>query len=386
MRTVYAQGPMPGASHVAAEAVVDGALRYRRMDQMVRRPRVFVTQPITVSALDRLRQIADVTVNQDATRILPREELLAGLKNCDFLLSLMHDKIDGAVIGTSSTLRAIASMAVTPTDIDIAEATRRGIPVTTAPPLVTEATADMCFGLLLAAARRIVEGDHLVRDGIFPGGQSNHLLGAGVWRKTLGLIGGGGRIGAAVARRARGFEMEVLYWSPRRKPERFEQELGITFVSLDTLLRTSDFVSVHSPLQPETVNQIGAPQLALMKPTAYLINTARGPIVDEAALVEALERRQIAGAALDVFQREPAVTPALLKMRQVILTPHLGSAVFDTRDALANAVVDNLLTLVGGSRPANIANPEVLNGDWAWPDAGVARNALIAADNRASHS
>jgi glyoxylate reductase len=354
------------------------------MDQMVRRPRVFVTQPITVSALDRLRKIADVTVNEDSSKILPREALLTGVRNCDFLLSLLHDKIDGTIIGASSSLRAITSMAVTPTDIDIAEATRRGIPVTTVPPLVTEATADMCFGLLIAAARRIVEGDHLVRHGVFPGGQSNHLLGTEVWRKTLGLIGGGGRVGAAVARRARGFEMEVLYWSPRRKPEHDEQELGMRFVPLDTLLRVSDFVSLHSPLRPETVNQIGAQQFALMKPTAYFINTARGPIVDEAALVEALESRQIAGAALDVFQREPAVTPALIKMPQVILTPHLGSAVFDTRNALANAAVDNLLALVAGRRPPNIANPEVLNGDWAWPDPGVAKNAVAATDSRNS--
>lgn len=349
---------------------------------MATRPRVFITQPITPEALDRLREIADVTVNQESSRILPREALLAGVKNCDFLIALLHDKIDRTVIAANSRLRAITSMAVTPTDIDIAEATRRGIPVTTVPPLVTEATADMCFGLLLAAARRIVEGDQLVRAGVFPGGQSNYLLGTGVWRKTLGLVGGGGRVGAAVARRARGFEMEVLYWSPRRKAEQLEQELGMRFVALETLLRTSDFVSLHSPLRPETVGQIGAEQLALMKPTAYLINTARGPILDEAALVEALERRQIAGAALDVFEREPAVTPALLKMPQVILTPHLGSAIFETRNALANAVVDNLLALVAGRRPANIANPEVLKGDWAWPDSGVARIALVAAENR----
>ena len=205
------------------------------------RPRVFVTQPIAASALDRLRPFADLTVNPDSSRILPREALLAAVLDCDFLLSLMHDKIDGAIIAANRNLRGIASMAVTPSDIDVDEATRRGVAVTTAPAIVTEATADICFGLLIAVARRIVEGDRLVRQGVFPGGQSNHLLGSGVFGKTLGLIGGGGRIGAAVARRARGFQMDVLYWSPRRKPHSVEQELGLTFVPFDELLQEVGF-------------------------------------------------------------------------------------------------------------------------------------------------
>jgi glyoxylate reductase len=329
------------------------------MDRMARRPRVFVTQPIAVSALDRIKAVADVTVNLDTSRILPREALLAAVAECDFLLPLMHDKIDYSIIAANPDLRAIASMAVTPSDIDIEEATRSGIVVTTVPPLVTEATADICFGLIIAVARRIVEGDQLVRRGGFPGGQSNHLIGGGVFSKTLGLIGGGGRIGSAVARRARGFQMNVLYWSPRRKPHKFEQELGLTFVPLDELLRRSDFVSIHSPLRQETRGQIGASELSLMKRTAFLINTSRGPIVDEQALVAALERGQIAGAGLDVFEREPVVTPALLEMSNVVLTPHLGSAVVETRDALANAVADNLLALIEGHRPPNIYNPEV---------------------------
>jgi glyoxylate reductase len=325
------------------------------------RPRIFVTQPIAASALDRINAVADIFVNLDDSRILPREALLAGVAECDFLLPLMHDKIDRAVVAANPDLRAIASMAVTPSDIDIEEATRRGIVVTTVPPLVTESTADICFGLMIAVARRIVEGDKLVRRGRFPGGQSNHLMGGGVFGKTLGLIGGGGRIGAAVARRARGFQMNILYWSPRRKPHDLERDLGVQFVPLDELLQRSDFVSIHSPLREETRGQIGQRELSLMKPTAFLINTSRGPIVDELALVEALKRGQIAGAGLDVFEREPAVAPALLEMRNVVLTPHLGSAVVETREALANAVADNILALIEGRRPPNIYNPEVFN-------------------------
>jgi glyoxylate reductase len=247
---------------------------------------------------------------------------------------------------------------------------------------VTEATADICFGLMIAVARRIVEGDKLVRRGTFPGGQSNHLLGGGVFGKTLGLIGGGGRIGAAVARRARGFQMKVLYWSPRRKPPDIERELDVSFTPLDELLRRSDFVSIHTPLRPETRGQIGASELALMKPTAFLINTSRGPIVDELALVDALERGRIAGGALDVFAREPEVAPALLKMSNVVLTPHLGSAVVETREAMANSVADNLLALIEGRRPRNIYNPEVFPG-WSarWQNAqGESSNAARRAE------
>jgi glyoxylate reductase len=330
------------------------------MNGIARRPRIFVTQPIAASALDRIKAVADVFVNLDDSRIISKEALLAGVAECDFLLPLMHDKIDRSIIAANPNLRAIASMAVTPSDIDIEEATRRGIVVTTVPPLVTESTADICFGLMLAVARRIVEGDRLVRRGVFPGGQSNHLIGAGVFGKTLGLVGGGGRIGSAVARRARGFQMSILYWSPRRKPD-LERDLGVQFVPLDELLQRSDFVSLHSPLRVETRGQIGARELSRMKPSAFLINTSRGPIVDELALVDAVKRGQIAGAGLDVFEREPAVTPTLLEMKNVVLTPHLGSAVAETRDALANAVTDNLTALIEGRRPPNIYNPEVFD-------------------------
>jgi glyoxylate reductase len=250
-------------------------------------------------------------------------------------------------------------MKITPSDIDVAAATARRIPVTVIPPLVSEATADLHFGLLLAVARRVVEGDRLLRAGVFPGAQSTYLEGAFVWGKTIGLVGGGGRIGRAVAQRARGFSMRILYWGPRRISESEERELGLDYVALDRLLAESDFVSIHAPLKPETHHLIGARELALMKPTAFLINTARGPIVDEEALVRALADRRIAGAGLDVYEHEPHVESALLTMPNVVLTPHLGSAVAELREAMAHVVVDNIVAVLEGRTPPNCCNPEI---------------------------
>jgi glyoxylate reductase len=251
-------------------------------------------------------------------------------------------------------------MTITPDNIDVAAATELKIPVTVIPPMVGEATADIAFALMLAVARRLVEGDRLVRKGGFPGGQSNYLAGSHVYGKTLGLVGGGGRIGNAVARRARGFSMRVVYWAPRRKSEAEEREAGITYAPLEQLLAESDFVSLHSPLKPETRHQIGARELKLMKKTAYLINTARGPIVDEAALTRALAKRQIAGAGLDVFEHEPKIERALMKMPNVVLAPHLGSAVTELREEMAHVVVDNIFAILEGRTPPNCINPQVL--------------------------
>src|SRR5262249_23763531 len=223
-------------------------------------------------------------------------------------------------------LRLIAAQSITPSNIDVEAATARGIPVTVVPASTTEATADLAFALLLAVARRVVEGDRMVRAGKFPGAQSSHLLGSFVWNKALGLVGGGGLIGKAVARRAHGFSMRVLYYTPWRKSPEEEHAAGLTYAPLDTLLAESDYVSIHSPLNKETRHQIGARELKLMKRTAYLINTARGPIVDEAALVRALARRQIARAGLDVFEHDPKVERALTKMPNSVLTPPLPPA------------------------------------------------------------
>ncbi|HXW23650.1 MAG TPA: NAD(P)-dependent oxidoreductase, partial [Xanthobacteraceae bacterium] len=269
------------------------------------RPRIYVTQPIPASALKRLRAVAKVTVNPDSSRILAKKALRAAVTKHDVLFSLLHDRVDREVLAANPKLRAVASMAITPDAIDVPAATARGIPVTVVPPIVGEATADLAFGLIIAVARRMRDGDRLLRRGGFPGGQSNHLAGAAVSGKVLGLIGGGGRIGRAVARRAHGFGMEVLYWGPRRKPERDEKDFGIAYVPFQELLARSDFVSLHPPLKDETRHMIGDRELALMKPTAFLINTARGPIVEEAALVRALTRKRIAGAGLDVYEHEP---------------------------------------------------------------------------------
>jgi glyoxylate reductase len=325
-----------------------------------RRPRIFITQPVAKSAVARLRQVASVAINTDASRVLARRPLIAAVRQCDVLFCLLHDRIDAGVIAANPRLRLIAAQSVTPSHIDVGEATARAIPVTVVPILQTETTADLAFGLMLAAARRMVEGDRLVRAGKFPGAQSSHLLGALVWGKTIGLVGGGGLIGKAVARRAHGFGMRVLYWAPRRKPEQEEREVGLTYVPLDQLLRESDFVSVHTPLNAATRHQIGAREFKLMKQTAYLINTARGPIVDEAALTRALAKKQIAGAGLDVFEHEPKVGKELRKLPNVVLTPHLGSAVGEAREAMAHFVVDNILAFLAGQRPPNCVNPEVL--------------------------
>ncbi|HEY7658219.1 MAG TPA: D-glycerate dehydrogenase [Burkholderiales bacterium] len=323
------------------------------------RPRIYITQPVAESAIQRLRAVADVELNPDSLHIATKDELLKKVPQLDILFCLLHDRVDRNVIAAATRLRAIASMKITPSDIDVAEATARRIPVTVIAPIVTEATADIHFALLLAVARRVVEGDRLVRAGVFPGAQSAHLLGAWVHGKTIGLIGGGGRIGKAVAKRAQGFSMRTIYWTPRRKPESEERAAGLSYVPYDQLLSESDFVSVHAPLTPETRHLVGERELRLMKPTAFLVNTARGPILDEKALVRALAAKRIAGAGLDVYENEPRVEPALLSMQNVVLTPHLGSAVKELRESMANVVVDNILAVLEGKRPPNCWNPEI---------------------------
>ncbi len=323
------------------------------------RSRIYLTQPIAPIVLARLQEVADVEWNPDTVHIVSKPELLSAVKRCDILFCLLHDTVDADVIAANPKLRAVASMKITPSGIAVEQATAQRIPVTVIPPIVGEATADIHFALLLAVARRLIEGDRLVRMGIFPGAQSAHLEAAGVSGKTIGLVGGGGRIGKAVARHAQGFAMRTIYWTPRRKPEAEEREAGLTFVEFDQLLRESDFVSIHTPLTPQTRHQIGERELRLMKPTAFLVNTARGPIVDEAALVRALREKWIAGAGLDVFENEPRVSQELVGMPNVALTPHLGSAVRELRVAMANIVVDNIMAILANRRPPNCWNPEI---------------------------
>jgi glyoxylate reductase len=325
----------------------------------VSRPRVFVTQPIAESALARLRLAADVTVNPDSSRVLDKSALIDAVKQCDILISLLHDTVDADVLAANPNLKAVSSMNITADRIDIAEATRRGIPVTNIPAIVTDATADIGFGLLLAVARNIVRGDKLFRSGVYPGSQSNHLAGAGVHGRTIGLVGFG-RIGQAMARRAHGFDMKIIYTDPNRLPLQLERNFEARYCSFEQLLRDADFVSLHPQLTPETRHLMSDRQFALMKPTALIINTSRGPIIDEAALIRALKDGKIAGAGLDVYEEEPKVSPELIEMPNVVLTPHLGSAVTSLREGMANVVVDNTLALIEGRKPTSCLNPQVL--------------------------
>lgn len=321
-------------------------------------PKIFVTQPISEKALARLRAVGNVEINPDSTHIITKPELMAALDRNDYLLCLLHDRVDAEVISVNPNLKLIASMAITPAGVDVAAATIRRIPVTTIPPAVTETTADLHWALLLAVARRIVEGDRALRSGIFPGSQSIHFVGGEVNGKTLGIVGFGS-IGEAVARRARGFGMRILYTKRHRLDAQRETTLGVEYRSLDDLLKESNFVSINAALSPETTHLIGEREFSLMRPSAYLVNTARGPIVDEKALVRALEEKRIAGAALDVYEREPLVEPGLVKLSNVVLTPHLGSAALDTRDRVADIVVDNIAAVIEGRRPPNLYNPEI---------------------------
>jgi glyoxylate reductase len=323
------------------------------------RPWVYVTQPVAHSALERLKKAADVTLNNDPLHIVTQDELLKAAREHDIIFCLLHDKIDAAVINANPRLKAIASMTITPADIDTQAATARKLPVTVIPALLlNDATADLAFALLLATVRRVAEGDRLMRSGVFPGSQSNYVEGGTVSRKTLGLIGVGG-VGTAMALRARGFSMPLIYHDPRRLTPDKERELGANWVPFDDVFRQADIVSLHVQLTPQTRHLVGAAQFALMKPGAYIINSARGPVIDELALVQALMDKRIAGAGLDVYENEPRPHPDLLKMNNVVCTPHMGSAARELREAMANVVVDNILALVAGQQPPNCWNAEI---------------------------
>lgn len=321
--------------------------------------RIYITQPVADSAIERLKKIGVVDYNPDPLHIMSKDELIAAVKNNDILFCLLHDHVDADVINANPALKAIASMTITPADIDIQAATARRLPVTTIPSLLLDdATADLAWALLLSVARRVGEGDRLMRSGVFPGSQSCHMEGGGVTGKVLGIVGMGG-VGRAAAERARGFKMKTLYYDPKRIPEADEKALALTWTPFDTLLAQSDFVSIHARLVPETRHLFSDREFALMKPTAYLINTARGPIVDEQALVRALKAKRFAGAGLDVYENEPQPDHTLLAMPNVVFTPHVGSATKELREAMANVVVDNIVALAEGRRPPHCWNKAV---------------------------
>jgi len=297
--------------------------------------------------LARSRAEVDLHAGDDP---LPKAELIARLKDKEGLVCQITDTIDAEVLGAAARLKVVANVAVGYNNIDVAAAHRRGIVVTNTPDVLTDTTADFAWVLLMATARRVVEADGYVRAGKWHRWEFLRLLGGDVHAKTLGVIGFG-RIGRAVARRALGFDMRVLYCDTVRAAAATEAELRATFVDKAVLLRESDFVSLHSVLTPETRHLIDAEALRAMKPSAYLINAARGPIVDEAALVRALTERWIAGAGLDVFEAEPTVHPGLLGLDNVVLAPHIASASEATRHKMATLAVENCLAVLDGRPP-----------------------------------
>jgi glyoxylate reductase len=321
--------------------------------------RVYVTRKILGTGLDRLRKIADVIIHS-GSKALSTQELLASVKDCDGLITMLNDQITSEIIDAAGAkLRVISNHAVGFDNIDVAYATRKSILVTNTPDVLTETTADLTWALLMAAARRLIEGDHITRTGQWQEWTPDFLLGVDVHHKTLGIIGLG-RIGLAVAKRALGFEMRVLYYNRTRRPD-LESQFHLEYRSLEELLRESDFVSVHVPRTRETTRLIGRDQLKLMKPSAILINAARGSIVDETALVQALKESRIKAAALDVYQEEPTRNQALFNLPNVVLSPHLGSATLETRTKMADLAVDNLLYgLTKQFDKMKIVNPSVL--------------------------
>lgn len=313
------------------------------------KPKVYVTRRLPEPAEAILKEVCSYTIWQDPVPI-PREVLLEQIQGVDGILSLLTDRMDAqAMDAAGPQLKVISNYAVGFDNVDLETAKARGIVVTNTPGVLTETTADLTWALLMAAARRIVEGDALTRSGQWKGWDPLQLLGVDVYGKTLGIVGLG-RIGMGVARRAAGFKMRVIYTDVKRFPER-EAETGATYVTLDELLRESDFISIHAPLMPETRHLIDAEAFKKMKPTAVLVNAARGPIVDEAALVDALREGKIFAAGLDVYEHEPQLTPGLSDLPNVVLAPHLGSASRETRSRMAELAAKNLVLVLQGKEP-----------------------------------
>jgi glyoxylate reductase len=323
-----------------------------------------MTQLVPSGVIDGLRQACGssgmLETNPDPDKIWTKHELIDKLKEGEYnaLYCMLTNRVDAEVMEAAPGLRVIANVAVGYNNIDVEEATRRGIIVSNTPGVLTDTTADFAWALLMAVARRVVEGDRFVRQGRFHGWGPLMMVGQDVHGKTLGIIGFG-RIGKALARRASGFDMQVLYHDIYRADPDTEKALNATSVTMEELLARSDYVSLHTDYNPQSHHLIGGPELARMKPTAYLINTSRGAIVDEAALVDALKSGTIAGAALDVFEREPDIHPGLLELENAVLTPHIASASLDTRAAMAQMAADNVLAVLNGDRAPNAVNPEV---------------------------
>src|SRR5256885_7889481 len=328
---------------------------------MTDRPKILVTQKVPDPAYPPLEAIGDVEANMEEGSIWPYEELLQRSPGDDYIYSLLTDNIDArfleACAASTPRLKMVANMAVGFNNIDVETATRLRIAVSNTPGVLSDTTADLAFALLMATARRIPEAERFLRAGKYKGWGPLLFWGADVHGSTLGLLGAG-RIGKLVARRSSGFDMKVIYYDVYRMSPEEEATYNMTYMPMEDVLRQSDFISVHTPYMPSTHHLIGERELKMMKPTAILINTARGPIVDEKALVRALQSKTIAAAGLDVFENEPAVEPELLSMENVVLLPHIASASLKTRTLMATMASDNIVAHYKGERPPNIVNPE----------------------------
>ena len=322
------------------------------------KPAILSTRPLFPAARTILDQHFDVDYWKPSERI-SREELLKRVADKEGLVCLLTEKVDDELLTGAPKLRIASTVSVGYDNIDVAACTKHKVVATNTPGVLDDTTADFAWTLLMAIARRLLEGDAWMRSGTWPGWDLDQLVGGDIWGKTLGVLGFG-RIGRGVARRSRGFEMRVLYSDAVRASAEVEKELNAEFVDRDRLFRESDFISVHVPLLPDTRHLISKDNLDKMKRTAFLVNTSRGRVVDEAALAEALENKKIAGAALDVFEHEPKVHPALLMRKDVILTPHIASASVETRTKMAVMAANNVVALFEGRRPPNALNADAL--------------------------
>jgi len=323
------------------------------------KPKAYVTRELPERGLKIIKQHFDVEVWPEYAPP-PKGVIIEKAKNVDALVSLLSDKIDVEVFNAAPKLKIVSQLAVGFDNIDIPEATKRGIYVTNTPEVLTDTTADFAWSLLMAVARRVVEADKYVRTGKWKVGWHPAMLqGRDVYGATIGIVGAG-RIGYAMAKRATGFGMKILFYDVIPRPE-IERDLGAKKVDLDTLLKEADFVSLHVPLMKETHHLMNAEKLKLMKKTAYLINNARGPVVDEKALYEALKEGRIAGVGLDVFEQEPtSVDNPLLKLDNVVVAPHISSASYETRSEMSKMVADNLVSFFDGKKPPNLVNADVM--------------------------
>jgi glyoxylate reductase len=321
------------------------------------RPRVFITRQILDSGIKLLQKSCTVRIYpQD--RIIPRRELLNGVQGAEALLCLLTDKIDKEVIDANPQLKIISNYAIGFNNIDVGYATKKRIPVTNTPSRgIVDAVAEHTIALMLTATKRIHEADQFVRQGRFKSWEPKLFLGMELIGKTLGLVGLG-RIGSSVARRAKAMSMKVIYYDVKRNKD-FEKEFRASYCPLKELLKAADIVSLHVPLLPSTHHLIGRKELSLMKKTAYLINTSRGPVVDENALVLALKKKQLAGAGLDVYEFEPKLAPGLTTLPNVVLTPHIASATVEARSEMSLDAAENILAVLQGKKPKFVVNPEV---------------------------